>query len=202
MEVKDKVLTQGRVLYTYAAYLAFTETLVAEKRTSGPIQTEDYVHYTELNLQRMHRIDKTLELLPELTSAVQAIATPQTWLVLSEPWCGDAAQNVPIIARAAALNPHIDFQIVLRDENLDLMDQYLTEGGRGIPKLIIIDQTSGHTIATWGPRPEQAQQMIRDYKALEVKPPYMEFVIELQKWYAQDKTRSAQLELAATLQNL
>jgi Thioredoxin len=191
-----------RTQFTFDEYMALTTQLVAEGRTTGPIQTADYVHYTELNLRRMQRITKTAEIQPELAALVQALPGPQTWLVLTEPWCGDAAQNVPVIAMAAALNPEINLRLILRDDNLDLMDQHLTNGGRSIPKLIILDGGTDAVLGTWGPRPKGAQDMVVAYKHMENKPPYSEFVIEVQKWYAQDKTLSCQQELAALLHTL
>lgn len=191
-----------RTTYSFDAYMALTTQLVAEGRTTGPNQSADYVHYTELNLKRMQRLVKTTEIQPELAALVQGLPGPQTWVVLTEPWCGDAAQNVPVIALAAALNPEIDLRLVLRDDNLDLMDQHLTNGGRSIPKLIILDPRTDAVLGTWGPRPQGAQDMVMAYKHLEVKPPYSEFVVEVQKWYTQDKTLSCQHELATLLGTL
>lgn len=188
-----------RTTYTFAEYLDMTTQLVAEGRTTGPNQSPDYVHYTELSLHRMQRLAKTTEIIPELAAAVQGLQKPFQWVVLTEPWCGDAGQNVPVIALAAALNPEIKLALVLRDDNLDLMDAHLTNGGRAIPKLLVIDPDTQDVVATWGPRPKGAQDMVMAYKALEVKPPYSEFVVEVQKWYAKDKTLSMQHELAEVL---
>ena len=191
-----------RTTYTFAEYLDMTMQLVAEGRTTGPNQSPDYVHYTELSLHRMQRLAKTTEIIPALAAAVQGLQKPYQWVVLTEPWCGDAGQNVPVIALAAALNPEIKLALVLRDDNLDLMDAHLTNGGRAIPKLLVIDPDTQDVVATWGPRPKGAQDMVMAYKALEVKPPYSEFVVEVQKWYAKDKTLSMQHELAEVLSAL
>jgi hypothetical protein len=185
----------SRTTYTFADYLALTAQLVAEGRTTGPIQTPDY-------LQRMQRLVKTTTIKPELQAAVQSLPSRYKWQVITEPWCGDAAQNVPVIALLAALNPNITLELILRDDNLDLMDQHLTNGGRSIPKLIITDLVQDTIIGSWGPRPSGAQDMVMAYKALAVKPPYSEFVVDVQKWYAHDKTQSCQAELLALLQGL
>ena len=58
------------------------------------------------------------------------------WLILTEAWCGDAAQNIPTIEKIARENDRIKTLYLLRDENLELMDKYLTGGARAIPKLI------------------------------------------------------------------
>ena len=58
------------------------------------------------------------------------------WLIITEGWCGDAAQCIPTIEKIAAESKNIETHYVLRDENLDLIDEYLTNNARSIPKLI------------------------------------------------------------------
>lgn len=185
---------------TFAQYLDFTRQLVAEERTSGPNQSELFVNFTKLNLRRMDRILKTLSIHHEqLIARVESISAQKRWIVLSEPWCGDAAQNLPLIHMLAERNPNIDLKIILRDAHLDIMDEFLTNGGRGIPKLIALNEKS-EVDFTWGPRPAQAQQMVEDYKAMpEPKPDYLKFAEKVQKWYAVDKGMMFQEELANCL---
>lgn len=185
---------------TFAQYLDFTRQLVAEERTSGPNQSELFVNFTKLNLRRMDRILKTLSIHHEqLIARVESISAQKRWIVLSEPWCGDAAQNLPLIHMLAERNPNIDLKIILRDAHLDIMDEFLTNGGRGIPKLIALNEKS-EVEFTWGPRPAQAQQMVEDYKAMpEPKPDYLKFAEKVQKWYAVDKGMMFQEELANCL---
>ena len=89
----------------------------------------------------------------------------------------------------------------IQREHLDLMDQHLAYGGRGIPRLVIYDE-NGAVIDRWGPRPQPAQAKVLAYKALEEKPPYSELVIELQKWYAKDRTKTLQSELVEIMSKL
>ena len=198
------VPTIERKSYTYAEYRALTDQLVAEGKTTGPNQSEDMAHYTKMNQARMNRLDKTVKLNPELVEAVKSLGEGYDWTVITEAWCGDAAQNLPIIAAMAAENPAIELTLVLRDENLDLMDQHLTNGGRSIPKLLIYDKASGEVVNTWGPRPAPVQQMVMDYKQLdpETRPHYSELVKQGQVWYNKDKTQTAQQELLETLNNI
>lgn len=124
-----------------------------------------------------------------------------TWLLITETWCGDAANSVPVIAKLAELNPAIDLRIVLRDENLELMDQFLTKGGRSIPKLIGLD--SGlNVLFDWGPRPEELQKIYWDWRESENKIPYSEFHLVIQKWYNENKARGIQKELYESLNSL
>ena len=116
-----------------------------------------------LNDRRMKRLDKTIKISEETIQEFQKVKQPQTWLVLTEGWCGDAAQNLPILDKIASDTANIDLKIVLRDENLDLMDLFLTNGGRSIPKLIALDKDN-NVLDFWGPRPTIATKMVADYK--------------------------------------
>ena len=180
---------------SYQAYTTLITDLLAQDRTTGPDQSAAMVHYTQLNQQRMHRLDKVIELLPEAATLIRSITLPQTWLVLTEAWCGDAAQSVPVMHALAALNPLIGLKFLLRDENPALMDRYLTNGvSRSIPKLIGIDTTTSEQLFVWGPRPAALQHIF-----LQMKAEGMEFhgiKEELQRWYNKDKTATIQQELS------
>lgn len=184
----------------YATYLALVHELVSEGKTTGPNQQQDLIDYTKLNLQRMERIYKTTEVMPELVSALKKITAPQTWLVITEAWCGDAAQNIPLLAKLAAIHPYIQLKLVMRDENLELIDQFLTNGGRAIPILLVIDEKQ-QLIFKWGPRPAKAQAMVAAYKQNPTVS-FDEFKVQLQLWYNKDKTHEQQKELVEWLNQL
>jgi hypothetical protein len=149
----------------------------------------------------MQRVDKTVQLLPELLAALEQLPQRYVWLVITEGWCGDAAQIVPVLeAIAQASHGQLTTRYVLRDENLDLMDRYLTNGGRSIPKLVVLHADTLTEAATWGPRPAPAQELFVRLKQEQV--PYEEFATQLHSWYAKDRTLSTQRELLALLQRL
>lgn len=179
---------------TYAEYRALIKDLLAEGKSTGPQQSEELTHYSKMNQQRMNRLDKTLVLTPDTTQALALVSKKYSWLVLSEGWCGDAAQCLPILHKMAETSPHIDLKIVLRDENEELMNAYLTNGGKSIPKLLLIDEATTEEIAHWGPRPAAATQEVKDLMAKyggvteEVKE-------GLQKWYNDDKGIAIQNEI-------
>jgi len=178
----------------YEAYKNWVDDLVAQGKTSGPDQSEAFVHYTQLTQQRMHRLDKTTVVHPEVEALILAIHRPQTWLVLTEAWCGDAAQSIPVMGALSRINPLIDLRFLLRDENPDLMDQYLTNGvSRSIPKLIALDTVTLEELFTWGPRPAPLQEIFAKMKADGL--PYSDMKEELQRWYNKDKTATIQQEL-------
>lgn len=184
--------------YTYSEYMHLMETVVLENRTTGPKQSESLSHYTRLNLARMQRLNKKAEIHDSLREAVDQVDIPQTWYILTEAWCGDAAQNLPTIVAASLSNPLIRVRFLLRDENPELMDAYLTNGGRSIPKLIAVDDDFNE-IFTWGPRPAGAQELLRAYKANPARS-YSEFSEDIQRWYIADKTESLQNELQELLE--
>lgn len=200
--MQDIVWDVQRKAYSYQEFVDLTDQLLAEGKTTGNNHSEDYVAYTRINQQRTHRIYKTTEINPDLKAALLQLRERYDWTVLVEAWCGDVSQNLPVIAKAVEGVPNITLNTVLRDENLDLMNLYLTDGGLAIPKLIVRNVDSGQVVAVWGPRPEPAQEMIRAYKALSEKPPYMEFVKTVQAWYNSDRTQTLQAELLAMVRGL
>ena len=158
------------------------------------------LQHTRMNMQRMNRLDKTAQLQPALLEQLAGVQQAQTWLVISEAWCGDAAQNLPYLQMMAEASDKIELQIVLRDENLELMDRFLTNGGRSIPKLILLNASTREVMADWGPRPAAAQTLYQDLKAQQL--PYIEVSTQLHKWYADNKGQDLQLEIQLLLQSL
>ena len=193
-------LSVTETAYSYADYMQLMEKVVLENRTTGPKQSEELSFYTKLNLSRMQRLNKQVTITEELKKAVNKIEVPQTWYILTEAWCGDAAQNIPVIAAAVLSNSLITVKLLLRDENLKIMDNFLTDGGRSIPKLIAVDEDFNE-LFTWGPRPEGAHKLLLEYKANPVKT-HKEFAEDIQRWYIADKSESVQKELTTILEAL
>ncbi len=180
--------------YSYSEYRNLIDGLLAKNKTTGDNHSEEYLHYSNLNVQRMSRLDRTTKLDQVLVEKIKKVSEKQTWLILTEAWCGDAAQNIPIIQKMAELNQNIEVKLILRDENLEIMDAYLTNGGRSIPKLIAFNSETHEELFTWGPRPQNAQSLYMDFKNNPNGRTYADFSIEMQKWYAKDRTKSLQGE--------
>jgi hypothetical protein len=187
---------------TYNLYSVLIEALVAAGKTSGQEQTEERIAYTKLNAQRSKRVHKTFKMLPELETVLDQIPEKWDWLLISETWCGDGAQLVPAIAEIAAKNPNIELTILLRDENPELTDQYLTNGGRAIPKLICQNAETGETIFTWGPRPTEIQQKVKLFKTENPYATKDELHHELAIWYAKDKSEALQHDLSTLIKEV
>ena len=156
---------------------------------------ENLDYYTQLNYQRMKRLNKTINLNDGILEASERISCNLIWLVLTEGWCGDAAQVLPVLQKVDDAVANVELRVLYRDENLELMDQFLTNGGRSIPKVIVIDKETLEVKGSWGPRPEPAQDMFLVYKNSEPKKDYKEFQAEMQKWYVKDKAEHIQKEL-------
>ncbi len=184
--------------YTYSDYRKLVEKLAAEGGTTGPEPTAERQDFTKLNAQRMHRLDKTMTVPEYVKARLEGLRCHIHWLVLSESWCGDAAQNLPVLAKMAECSPMINLRILLRDEHLDIMDRFLTNGGRSIPKLIILD-TNFNVTATWGPRPAEIQQQVLENKH-SGRVPYSEFALVVQKWYMHNKGLALMEEMLLTME--
>ena len=198
LTLQDTISESLKKSMTYAEYRNLVGTLVEEKSTTGTDQSDALVEYTYLNDRRMKRWDKTAKVSDAANIKIANFDRKITWLVISESWCGDAAHIMPIINKVAELNGNIDYKVVLRDENEALMDQFLTNGGKSIPKLIMLDTETNTVIDSFGPRPTVATNMVQAYKA-EHGMLTPEFKEDLQRWYNKDKGQSTIEDLVGLL---
>ena len=188
--------------HSYAEYRKLVTDLLSEGKSTGNDQSESLTHYTSLNETRMNRLEKTITISEETIVKLQDLDNHYIWLVISEGWCGDAAQILPIINKmAVASDKKVDLRIVLRDENDELMSQYLTNGGRAIPKVIVICKEAGIVRADWGPRPKGATELMANYKK-EYGVIDEKIKTDLQLWYLADKGISVQKELLQIMDNI
>jgi hypothetical protein len=201
-EVKSDAITPEVIqsAYSYEEYRELIDRLLADNKTTGENHSEAMIHYTLMNVHRMKRLDKQISLLPELEQVLSSVSKPLIWLVLTEGWCGDAAQIVPLFEKMASQNEKITLRFILRDEHLDIMDEFLTnERSRSIPKLICLDADTLEVLGSWGPRPEEAQDLFMSLASSE-ETTWQEVAEKLHKWYADDKTESVQREFLAVFE--
>lgn len=187
--------------FSFADYRKKVTSLITEGKSTGHTQSEDLLKYSELNETRMNRLEKTIEVTPETKTKLQNLDKKYIWLVLSEGWCGDAAQIVPVIHKMTEVTDKVELKIALRDDNDALMQHFLTNGGKAIPKLIVLDAETLEVVLDWGPRPHGAKQLILDYKATHGVVDETA-KIELQKWYLHDKGISIQNEIVELHENI
>ena len=181
--------------FSYAEYRKLASDLVAQGKPTGHDLSEALAHYAELNETRMNRLEKTITLTDAVIQTLQNSSKNAIWLVLAESWCGDAAQILPVLNKMSEASNTIQLNIVLRDDHDALMQLFLTNGAKSIPKLIILDAQTLNVVADWGPRPLGAKQLIEEYKATHGVVDETG-KIELQKWYLHDKGISIQQEIS------
>ena len=199
--MKNIIETSIKKSQSYSSYRDFVKKLVENNSTSGKDKSEAMVNYTLLNDRRMKRWDKTLNISQDIQDRIAKFDEKVIWMVLTESWCGDAAHLMPVMNKIAELNNNIDFRVVLRDENNELMNRFLTNGSKSIPKLIMIDKASGDVLNAFGPRPNSATKMVNEFKDnYGILTP--ELKEDLQRWYNKDKGQSTLKDLTAMLSEL
>jgi Thioredoxin len=185
---------------SYEEYRRMIDAFIMIGKSTAKKDSANLLEYSKLNVARMNRLDKTTELISGLKETIDCVNTPQTWLILTEGWCGDAAQTIPVFNKISKLNSNIELKFLLRDENLGLMDQYLTNGkSRSIPKLIILDENN-EELFNWGPRPKVLQEMFYHLKANAIDNATIKE--EMHRWYTQDKTITTQKEILELLKQV
>lgn len=183
---------------SYTEYRNLVDRLVSENATTGATKTETLIAYTKLNDRRMKRWDKTLKIPLTFEEKIKSVNTKITWLVITESWCGDAAHVLPVMNKISEMNENINFKVVLRDENEALMNQFLTNGNKSIPKLIMIDNRTNNVVSTYGSRPNVVTKLVNDFKN-EHGSLTLEFKEGLQVWYNKDKGQSTLEDLTQLL---
>lgn len=190
-------------LLSYDSFQNKFNNWVKDGSTSSTNPTPDKIAFTKLNWSRSQRIHHTIDLSETLKMETSKLTHTYSWIVLTEAWCGDSAQNLPVIAEIAKLNPNkIKLYILLRDENLAFMDNYLTNGSMAIPKLVCIDETINKERFIWGPRPAAAQELLTQWKRDPGGKSWNDFEKELHSWYAKNKTQDIQKEFESLLNGL
>lgn len=188
----EKAISQA---VSYRDYRNFISEQIASEIAP---EKNDLLQYTILNNSRMKRLDKTFQLDDLAKNTLEKLSKPMLWLVITEGWCGDAAQIVPVLDKMAAASPAIDLYFVYRDRNEDLMNLFLTNNKKAIPKLLALDKDTLEIVFTWGPRPEPARAMVKEQLET-IGKLSADFKIELQQWYNADRGESIVNEILSLL---
>ncbi|MDP4115229.1 MAG: thioredoxin family protein [Bacteroidota bacterium] len=194
-ELFDVIVNKG---LSYEQYTKLTTEQIEDSQKKVLSEAEKgLLGYTVLNQHRSKRLDKTYSVSDSLNNTLLKVTVPQVWMVITENWCGDSAQSLPVLAKIASVNPLIQLKIVLRDENPEIMDKYLTNGTRSIPVMVAFSN-DGDELFKWGPRPEGAVKVIQQAKAegLEKEKMYE----RLHAWYAKDKGKEIESEFGILLE--
>ena len=182
----------------FSEYQELFTQIISNPSNEAPYNDHSYLEYTKLNNSRLNRWLKKGELLEEIKKIISEIKAPQKWILISEPWCGDAAHSVPFIFMMSELSKNISLEIQLRDSDSEI-DSYLTNGGKSIPILIIRNEKN-EDLAVWGPRPEKCKILFEELKEKQLT--FEEQKIILQNWYNEDKGIMIQEEIGELLKSI
>ena len=182
---------------SYQEFFNITSTMAEEGKTSGE-QEEGHIAATKMNAHRMKRVEKTTVLDEAMSARLKHFGPGLKFLIVAETWCGDAGQNVPSMAVMGRACNCVDIRVIMRDEHLDIMDQFLTNGGRAIPIMLLLDEDY-NVLGKWGPRPRVIQEQVMKNKETQ-EFTKEEMNVEVQRWYTKDKGLSLQTEIIHMLE--
>lgn len=171
---------------------------IAQQRLENPKTEKDveFKPYYELGVNRMDRALKKYEADEEQTKILESKNFSGKILIISEAWCGDASATVPALVEF--FKEHNDVKIFLRDNDLSLIDQYLTNGTQSIPKVLILNENFEVT-KTWGPRPKHGHELLLKYKADPENFTKDMFYNDLQIYYSRNRGKDAIQEILELL---
>lgn len=173
---------------SYAEYRELVDNLVAGGKTTGNSQSEKLLEFTKLNIQRMNRIDKTVQLSSEATDKLKSQSHLMNLLLIGDAWCGDCAQIIPVVNKIVeSSGGKFELRIISRDTYPDLIEKYHSNGAKAIPKVLILFGETDELLCTWGPRPKPAQEIMLNWKNNKDTISWEDFEKELHLWYARDK---------------
>jgi hypothetical protein len=181
--------------FSFDEYLQLTNDIVNEKiPRAGIYQADNTFRYTRSNLDRMNKVLENIVLNQKLYNLLSEQNEEWLWLVISEPWCGDASWGTPALCMIASASDKITFRILLRDKHPEIMKAYQTEGTDSIPKLICLRKSDLAELGSWGPRPKALHEMVLKFKDEGVVD-YREGVRRLHAWFEGDMAKSIQEEM-------
>jgi len=169
---------------------------VTKQRFGGAAPYAEYALAAQENRELWTGFRERARVPEEMVARVEALEGRWHLLVLSEDWCGDAFNTVPVIAALADAASNLELRVLARDRNLDLMDAHLTGGSRSIPVVIVLDDAFRER-GWWGPRPRPLQEwFLSEGKLLEPADRYR----EIRRWYARDRGLTTLEEVVSLLE--
>jgi hypothetical protein len=173
-----------------------TDTITMRERYLGAMEFGEMLATVTKHEALWAAVWRRTEIADEQVRRIAAAGGAWHLLVLSEDWCGDAVNTVPVVARLAELAPNADLRVLARDANPDLMDAHLTGSSRSIPVVIVLDEQF-REVGWWGPRPAELQGWVLGAgRALPTEERYR----EVRGWYARDRGRSTVGEILAIIE--
>lgn len=164
---------------------------IQSKKNSTTNYAEAYRPYLDANTSRILELLPEIQIQKKLYNLLSTLKTPTYWVLITEPWCGDASHTTPLIYQLAQSNSNITCNIALRDTHTEWIQAYSTAGKQSIPILVIHD-TDKNVLFRWGPRPNLCSKYIEQ---LDVSLPRDEKMRHVHDWYYKDKGEETQKEL-------
>lgn len=159
------------------------------------LEYENYVNLLGENLS-LHKLHyKNFELAEIEIKKLEKLPCPNI-LVISEPWCGDSFALLPIVKKISEANYKWKLKMILRDENVELINKFLTNGGKAIPIFLFSDENY-ELIFKWGPRPRAAQNVFEQYRS-QIELGEIEkskVFLKIRQFYSKDKGKEASKEI-------
>ncbi len=192
--------------YGFQHGLPFPDVIQRMERTvqhnpPNPLSEKEkrYLDYTRLNLQRIRKWQKIYQPSDEARRVFRAIPGELLFLVISEDWCGDAAQVLPCLQKLVSENPRLHLRLLDRDSHPNIMDLFLTNGKRSIPVIIGV-RPEGTVVFRWGARPHPAETLYQEARSQQL--PQQDVLHRLHAWYARDRCQTTEQEWVQLLQHL
>ena len=172
--------------------------MMTRERYQAAATFPEFLATAEKNQELWHGIYQRASVPPDLVQQAMELGQNYHLLALSEDWCGDAVNLLPVVARFAEAVPNVQLRVLGRDANPDLMDAHLTGTSRSIPVVIIYDQDFNE-IGWWGPRPTELQKWVKEVGLTMEKD---ERYRHIRAWYARDKGRTTVQEIVGLMEGV
>ncbi len=136
---------------------------VTVERFNQGLTYEEYKAQMNRNKERFEETEASVQLQESDVAAIAGLAEPRNVLVVAEDWCGDVISGLPALGKLAeASGGKLNLRVFLRDQNLDIMDQYLKNGEfRSIPVFVAFDENFNE-LGNMKERPESVTAMMTE----------------------------------------
>lgn len=173
---------------SFDEYFKRTEEITNKNEADLTEEEAKMLEYYKLGVQRMSRMLKVYKPSEEQLQKLAEKNFKGKLLIITEGWCGDAGQTVPAVS--LFFEGKNEVRVIYRDENPDLIDQFLTDGTRSIPIVVILNEND-EVIAHWGPRPAYGIELLKKYKADPENYTKDQFYNDIQVYYAKNRGKDA-----------
>lgn len=177
---------------SYEAYLEDAKSRLENPQTQDDKEKADYY---KLGIQRMDRMFDKFKASEEQLSELSSKNFKGKILIISEAWCGDASAVIPVLVKFFKDN---EVRITYRDQEPSLIDNYLTNGGKSIPVVLLLSEDF-EVLANWGPRPKFGTELLLKFKNNPEEFTRDMFYNELQIYYAKNRGKDMIQELLELL---